>query len=84
MTVRGIVANIASGDPVRFSAFYKTLFGLKVIMDQGYIVTLAADTSAPPQISFASDGGSGTQVPDLSIEVDDVDAVYQRAISGRH
>ncbi|TIL23821.1 MAG: glyoxalase, partial [Mesorhizobium sp.] len=32
-----------------------------------------------PQISIASQGGSGTAVPDLSIEVDNVDAVYRRA-----
>ena len=34
-----------------------------------------------PQLSVASEGGSGTPVPDLSIEVDDVDAVHQRAVS---
>jgi catechol 2,3-dioxygenase-like lactoylglutathione lyase family enzyme len=28
------------------------------------------------QISFAREGGSGTPVPDLSIEVDDVDAMH--------
>lgn len=28
------------------------------------------------QISIASEGGSGTAVPDLSIEVDDVDATF--------
>jgi hypothetical protein len=32
-----------------------------------------------PQISFAREGGSGTPVPDLSIEVDDLDEVLQRA-----
>ncbi len=31
------------------------------------------------QLSIASEGGSGTPVPDLSIEVDDVDAVHARA-----
>ena len=30
--------------------------------------------------SFAVEGGSGTQVPDVSIEVDDVDDAYNRAI----
>ena len=28
-----------------------------------------------------SEGGSGTPVPDLSIEVDDVDEIHRRAIS---
>lgn len=30
--------------------------------------------------SFAVEGGSGTQVPDVSIKVDDVDDAYNRAI----
>ncbi|MCY1367608.1 hypothetical protein D9M69_545510 [compost metagenome] len=30
------------------------------------------------QVSFASEGGSGTPVPDLSIEVDDVDTALAR------
>ncbi len=42
-------------------------------------ITLAGEGAAPPQISIASDGGSGTPVPDLSIEVDDVDAMHRRA-----
>jgi catechol 2,3-dioxygenase-like lactoylglutathione lyase family enzyme len=30
------------------------------------------------QISFASQGGSGTPTPDLSIEVDDIDVAFKR------
>ncbi|WP_232341059.1 VOC family protein [Bisbaumannia pacifica] len=30
------------------------------------------------QVSFGSEGGSGTPVPDLSIEVDDLDAAWAR------
>ena len=30
------------------------------------------------QLSFASEGGSGTPVPELSIEVDDVDTAFER------
>lgn len=44
---------------------------------------LASEHSARVQISIASEGGSGTPVPDTSIEVDDVDAVYERATSMR-
>jgi lactoylglutathione lyase len=50
-------------------------------MDQGWILTFAADSKAAPQISIASEGGSGTPVPDLSVEVDDVDEAYRRAVS---
>jgi catechol 2,3-dioxygenase-like lactoylglutathione lyase family enzyme len=81
MTVRRIVANIAASDPTLAGAFYETLLGLEVVMDQGWIRTLASEGSAMPQLSVMSEGGSGTPVPDLSIEVDDVDDVYRRALS---
>ena len=81
MTVRRIVANLAAADPGRAHAFYEGLLDLKVVMDHGWILTYASEEAAAPQISVASEGGSGTPVPDLSIEVDNVDEVYQRAQS---
>ena len=33
-----------------------------------------------PQVSIATEGGSGTPVPDLSIEVDDLDEAAQRVL----
>jgi uncharacterized glyoxalase superfamily protein PhnB len=44
-------------------------------------LTFASEASAAPQLSVASEGGSGTPVPDLSIEVDDVDEIYRCAKS---
>lgn len=81
MTVRRIVVNLAADDLARGQAFYKDLLGLEVVMDHGWIRTFAADTRAAPQISIATQGGSGTPVPDLSIEVDDVDEVHRRAVA---
>jgi lactoylglutathione lyase len=83
MPVRRIVANIEAADCARARAFYEGLLGLRVVMDHGWIVTFAADALTAPQLSIASEGGSGTPVPDLSIEVDDVDEVYRRAVAGR-
>lgn len=73
------MANIAVGsiDEVRF--FYAELFGLEVVMDHGWIVTLASGGTAPTQLGVATEGGSGTAVPDLSIEVEDVDAILEHA-----
>ncbi|WP_108882231.1 VOC family protein [Anderseniella sp. Alg231-50] len=79
MTVKRIVANIAANQVGEGHKFYSELLGLKVVMDHGWIVTFAADRPAPVQVSVASEGGSGTPVPDISIEVDDVDQVHQRA-----
>ncbi len=79
MTVKRIVSNVAAKDVTAARAFYEDLLGLEVLMDLGWIVTFGSDQSAPVQISVASEGGSGTEVPDISIEVDDVDEVYARA-----
>jgi catechol 2,3-dioxygenase-like lactoylglutathione lyase family enzyme len=78
MAVKRIVPNLAAADPGSARVFYETALGLKVVMDHGWILTFAAETSAMPQLSVASEGGSGTPVPDISIEVDDVDSIYQR------
>lgn len=48
-------------------------------MDLGWITTLTADSIAKTQISIAREGGNEAPVPDISIEVEDVDAVHQRA-----
>ena len=79
MAVRRIVSNIATTSVDEVRKFYSDLFDLDVVMDHGWIVTLASGETAQTQISVASEGGSGTKVPDLSIEVDDVDAIYRRA-----
>jgi catechol 2,3-dioxygenase-like lactoylglutathione lyase family enzyme len=80
MAVKRIIANIATADVGKAQAFYGDLLGLRLVMDHGWILTFASEGSMAPQISVATEGGSGTPVPDLSIEVDDVDAVHARAV----
>ncbi|TIX22159.1 MAG: glyoxalase, partial [Mesorhizobium sp.] len=79
MTVLRIVSNVATASIPDVRKFYTDLFGLDAVMDHGWLVTLASRETTIPQISIASEGGSGTPVPDLSIEVDNVDEVYLRA-----
>jgi catechol 2,3-dioxygenase-like lactoylglutathione lyase family enzyme len=75
MTVRRIVANISTGDPALAAKFYEDILGLDLLMDMKWIRTYGSDTRMSVQVSFMSEGGSGTQVPDLSIEVDNLDVV---------
>ena len=79
MIVKRIVSNIAASSVEDVRSFYSDLFDLDIVMDFGWIATLSSGLDAPVQISVASEGGSGTPVPDLSIEVDNVDEVYERA-----
>ena len=78
MAVRRIVANIATDRLDAARAFYGELLGMNIVMDLGWIMTFAAEGSMTPQISVATEGGSGTIVPDLSIEVDDLSDVHRR------
>ena len=78
MAVRRIVANIAARDISAARAFYGEIFGLDLVMDHGWIATYGAPSRMSVQISIATEGGSGTPVPDISIEVDDLAAVLER------
>ncbi|MEH3092095.1 MAG: VOC family protein [Agrobacterium cavarae] len=79
MVVKRIIANIATSDVKVAQAFYGDILGLDLVMDHGWIVTFAAPIiEARPQVSIATQGGSGTPVPDLSIEVDDLEEVLRR------
>jgi len=78
MKVKRIVANICTQDVARARLFYQGVLGLDLLMDQGWIQTFGSETTMNVQVSVASEGGSGTPLPDLSIEVDDVDAAFHR------
>ena len=78
MQVKRIVANIATEDVAAAKRFYQDILGLDVLMDHGWIATYGSSQKMSVQVSIASEGGSGTPVPDLSIEVDDLDTALQR------
>jgi len=79
MKVKRIVANLGTPDTESANAFYRNFLGLDLLMDHGWIKTYGSDTAMTVQISVASEGGSGTAVPDLSIEVDDISAALNKA-----
>lgn len=88
MTVLRLVADFAVPDPAAGRAFYGDLLGLEPVMDQGWVVTWAAPDGAGgpasrprPQVTLAREGGAGAPIPDLSVEVDDVDALHARAVA---
>jgi catechol 2,3-dioxygenase-like lactoylglutathione lyase family enzyme len=83
MKVKRIMANIATEDVAAAKRFYQDILGLDLLMDHGWLVTYGSAEKMRVQVSFASEGGSGTPVPDLSIEVDDVDAALQRMKKAR-
>ena len=78
MKVKRIVSNVATPDVDKADAFYHDVLGLEVIMDLGWIRTYGSGSKMTVQMSVASDGGSGTAVPDMSIEVDDIEDALAR------
>ncbi|ALM52700.1 VOC family protein [Halomonas huangheensis] len=78
MKVKRIMANTRTADIDKAAAFYRDILGLELLMDHGWFQTYGSDEQMGVQISFGSEGGSGTAVPDLSIEVDDLNEALNR------
>lgn len=78
MKVKRIVANVETQDITKARYFYEEVLGLNQLMNQEFIATYGSHEKMDIQINFLSEGGSGTPVPDLSIEVDDLDLALAR------
>lgn len=76
--VKRIVANIKTTDLPKADVFYQDILGLEILMDHDWIKTLGNEEEAKVQISFATQGGNDTEVPDFSIEVNNVDEIYEK------
>lgn len=83
MRVKRIVANIEVEKTKAAKRFYQDVLGLELMMDHGWISTYGNSSKMSVQVSFATEGGSGTNVPDLSIEVDDIDEAFKRMKKAR-
>ncbi|WP_148255350.1 VOC family protein [Aidingimonas lacisalsi] len=78
MKVKRIMSNMATSDLDKAKTFYGDILGLELLMDHGWFRTYGSDATMRVQVSFGAEGGSGTPVPDLSIEVDDIEAALRR------
>lgn len=76
MGVRRVVPNLRTENTEACGEFYARI-GLTPAMDLGWITTLTAPGTPTAQLSLMIEDLTGPVVPELSIEVDDVDAVYE-------
>ncbi|MBB5912574.1 catechol 2,3-dioxygenase-like lactoylglutathione lyase family enzyme [Nocardia transvalensis] len=74
MDIRRVVPDLRPADMERTRAFYRQL-GFEEVMDLGWIVTLASPSNPTAQILLIGANAEGPQ-PDISVEVDDVDAAH--------
>lgn len=83
MKVMRIVANIKAQDIQSAKTFYGDVMGLDLVMDMGWIATFQTENLTYPQLSVASHGGSSAPVPDVTIEVDDIEQALYRIKKAR-
>jgi catechol 2,3-dioxygenase-like lactoylglutathione lyase family enzyme len=76
MAINRVVPNIQSAKAEESKAFYAETLGFDVAMDQGWIIWFASPTNPTAQIQVLAADATAPVVPALSIEVDDVDALY--------
>jgi catechol 2,3-dioxygenase-like lactoylglutathione lyase family enzyme len=81
MSVRRIVPDLKSKHMDASRQFYVDVLGLEVAMDMGFIVTLVSPSNPTAQVSLIRDDDSSTIVPQITVEVADVDDVHSRAVS---
>ena len=75
MSVRRVVPDVRSNAMEESRDFYG-LMGLEEVMNLGWVMTLASPSNPTAQIIFMSRDETAPAPPDISVEVDDVDAVY--------
>ena len=81
MSVKRIVPDIKAKHLDASRQFYVDVLGLEVAMDMGFIVTLVSPSNPTAQVSLMRDDDSSTILPQMSVEVADVDDVHARAVS---
>ena len=76
MTIRRVVPDL-HGDPATTRTFYEDVLGMEISMDMGWIVTFVSKSNETAQVTVMDKDASASVNPDVSIEVEDVDAARQ-------
>lgn len=75
MAVRRVMPIIQSEAAQESREFYG-LLGFEEVMNLGWITTLASPSSPTAQVSVMTSDKTAPVTPDMSVEVDDVEAAY--------
>ncbi len=77
MAVLRIVPDLHAEDPQALAAFYTDVFGIEISMDAGFVVTMSSGQPQSSQVTFGREGGSDTELPAISVEVDALEPVLE-------
>ena len=83
MRIRRVVPDL-HGDPAASRSFYEDVIGLRLQMDMGWIATFVSPSNETAQLTVIADDETAPVSPDVSIEVEDVDAVHAKAVAAGH
>jgi uncharacterized glyoxalase superfamily protein PhnB len=78
MTGRRAVPNIKTEQAAETREFFVDLLGFDVVMDLGWVVTLASPSNPSVQVQIMTN--DDPSAPGISVEVADVDEVHARAV----
>ena len=80
MSIRRVVPSIASDKLDASRDFYVGLLGFQVAMDLGWILTFASPSNPTAQLSVVREDATAPLVPQVTVEVADIDAVHAEAL----
>ncbi|MDK1475435.1 VOC family protein [Streptomyces sp. 549] len=80
MSVRRVVPDVRCEDFEQSRDFYG-LLGFEEVMEQGWVMTMASTINPTAQITFVTEDRTAPVEADMSVEVDDVDAVYASVLA---
>ncbi|MDJ1131053.1 VOC family protein [Streptomyces iconiensis] len=80
MTIRRVVPDIHTEAMDESRDFY-SLLGFEEVMNLGWVMTLASPANPTAQLIFMTKDETAEVRPDISIEVEDVDAAYATMVA---
>jgi catechol 2,3-dioxygenase-like lactoylglutathione lyase family enzyme len=80
MTIRRVVPNFRSERFDESRDFYVGLLGFEVGMQMDWVMTFVSPTNPTAQVTLLREDASAAVQPQVSVEVDDVDAIHAEAV----
>ena len=81
MSIKRVVPDITSQRMNESRKFYTEFLGFDVAMDLGWVLTFASPSNSTAQITVVQGTEKTVPQPNISIEVEDVDAVHAKAVA---
>lgn len=79
MQIRRVVPDVSAQDLDASRAFYRDYLGFDLAMDMGWVLNFVAPHNPTAQVIVMTEDATAPVQPDMSIEVEDVDLLHERA-----